>query len=99
MTYEEAIKTIEIAKAEVEWNYPLDYQEAFDVAIGCIEKQIPEKPLIINYNGRTIPYCPICKALLVKFADDDYREIFGEDWVHMNYCDTCGQRIDWSEVK
>lgn len=34
MTYEEAIRTIEIAKAEVEWNYPMEYQEAFDVAIG-----------------------------------------------------------------
>ena len=39
MTQEEAIKTIEIAKAEVEWNYPMEYQEAFDVAVECIEKQ------------------------------------------------------------
>lgn len=39
MNYEESIETIKIAKAEVEWNYPLDYQIAFDVAIDCIEKQ------------------------------------------------------------
>lgn len=39
MNYEEARETIKIAKAEVEWDYPLDYQIAFDVAIDCIEKQ------------------------------------------------------------
>lgn len=39
MNCEEAIKTIEIAKAEVEWNYPLDYQEAFDMAIEALGKQ------------------------------------------------------------
>ena len=33
----ELIKTLKIAKAEVEWNYPLDYQIAFDEAIKIIE--------------------------------------------------------------
>ena len=42
MTYEEAIKTIEIAKADVEWNYPMEYQIAFDIAIDCIKKQDSE---------------------------------------------------------
>ena len=39
MTLEEAISTIEIAKAECEWNAPLDYQIAFDMAIEALEKQ------------------------------------------------------------
>ena len=30
MTYEEAIKTIEVAIADVEWNYPLEYVIAFE---------------------------------------------------------------------
>ena len=30
MTAKEAIQTIEAAKAEVEWNYPLDYAAALE---------------------------------------------------------------------
>ena len=37
MTKEEAIKMIEIAKAEIEWDYPLDYQIAFDMAIEALK--------------------------------------------------------------
>ena len=40
MTNEEAIKTIEVAIADVEWNYPLDYSIAFETAIEALEKQI-----------------------------------------------------------
>ena len=40
MTYKEAIKTIQIAKAEVEWNYPMDYVIAFDKAIEALEELI-----------------------------------------------------------
>jgi hypothetical protein len=42
MTPTEAIEIIKIAKAEVEWNYPLDYQLAFDEAIKALEKQSEE---------------------------------------------------------
>ena len=38
MTNEDAIKTINIAAAEVEWNYPMDYTVAFEAAIEAIEK-------------------------------------------------------------
>ena len=40
MTYEEAIEILKVAKAEVEWNYPLEYQFAIDMAIEALEKQI-----------------------------------------------------------
>lgn len=43
MTPEEAIKTIELAKAEVEWEYPMDYAVAFEKAKEALEKQIPKK--------------------------------------------------------
>lgn len=36
MTIKEAIKTIELAIAEVEWVYPIDYAAAFDVAISAL---------------------------------------------------------------
>lgn len=38
MTNKELINIIEIAKAEVEWDYPLDYQIAFDEAIEIIKR-------------------------------------------------------------
>ena len=41
MTRKEVIDTLEIAKAEVEWNYPLDYATAIDQAVKYVE--IPEK--------------------------------------------------------
>ena len=37
MTPEEAIKTIQVAIAEVEWNYPMDYSVAFETAIEALE--------------------------------------------------------------
>lgn len=37
MTAEEAIKIIEIAIAEVEWEYPMEYAIAFETAIKALE--------------------------------------------------------------
>lgn len=39
MSIDEAIETIEVARAEVEWEYPMDYAAAFDVAIKTLKKQ------------------------------------------------------------
>jgi len=39
MTNEEAIRVINVAKAECEWNAPLEYQEAFDAAIEALMEQ------------------------------------------------------------
>ena len=39
MTNKEAIKTINIAMAEVEWDYPMDYTVAFEKAVEALEKQ------------------------------------------------------------
>lgn len=74
MTTEEAIETIKIAIADVEWNYPLDYSIAFEKAIEALEKQIPKKPIINKrkiqcVNGHNQPtqhykYCPMCGQLM-----------------------------------
>ena len=96
MTNEEAIKTIEVAIAEVEWNYPMDYAIAFETAISALEKQIPKKPKphivqpveapIQIGNGRwqkgtTVYKCPNCK-----------------EWVSKTYkhCPDCGQALDFN---
>ena len=60
MKNEEAIKTIKIAIAEVEWNYPMDYAVAFENAISALEKQIPKKP------SETDKALCICCACVVK---------------------------------
>lgn len=39
MTNKEAIDTIKLAKAEIEWNYPLDYQVALDMAIESLSQE------------------------------------------------------------
>lgn len=39
MTAQEAIKIIEVAIAEVEWNYPLDYAIAFEKAIEALKEK------------------------------------------------------------
>ena len=80
MTAEEAIKTIEVAIAEVEWEYPLDYSVAFETAIEALEKQIPKK---LKDDGWL--YCPICgrDVLLDRF---DYCPDCGQalDWSENN---------------
>ena len=38
MTNEDAIKTINIAIAEVEWDYPMDYTVAFEMAVDALKK-------------------------------------------------------------
>ena len=80
MTAEEAIKTIQVAIAEVEWEYPLDYSVAFETAIEALEKQIPKK---LKDDGWL--YCPICgrDVVMDKF---DYCPDCGQalDWSDNN---------------
>lgn len=91
MTAEEAIKTIQIAIAEVEWNYPLDYSIAFKTAIEALEKQIPKKPI----NEECYYICPCCRDDL-GVSDDD---IFIYELSMPKYCSNCGCVLDWTEVK
>ena len=87
MTAEEAIKTIQIAIAEVELNYPLDYSIAFKTAIKALEKQIPKKPI----NEECYYICPCCRGEL-GVSDDD---IFIFKLSMPKYCSNCGCVLDW----
>ena len=85
MNPKEVIKTLEIAKAEVEWNSPMDYAVAIDEAIKAMEKQIPKKP-VSKYkyrDGENV--CPSCetenRCRIVMFWE--------------KFCPDCGQAIDW----
>ena len=95
MTAEEAIKTIQVAIAEVEWNYPMEYDIAFDTAIEALDKQVAKRPKphtvdveklkIGNANwckGTTVYRCPNCNDFISRTYD---------------FCYKCGQKLDWSE--
>ena len=88
MTNEEAIKTIEVAIAEVEWNYPMNYAVAFETAISALEKQIPKKPIEDDYYDEPA-VCPNCGGNIINIADNDY---------HFQHCHYCGQALDWSDT-
>lgn len=91
MTLEEAIGIVKCAIGEVEWNYPLDYAEAFEVAIEALEKQIPKKPIGEGYYY----LCPCCRDDLGVLDDD----IFIYELSMPKYCSNCGCVLDWTEVK
>ena len=59
MTPQEAIKIIEVAKAECEWNAPLEYQGAFDMAVSALERGIPKKT-VKPYSPYFRYACPTC---------------------------------------
>lgn len=58
MTKEEAINTLKAAIAEVEWNYPMDYAIAFEMAIASLraqqERENPEPEKIKKNAGRKV---------------------------------------------
>lgn len=85
MTAKEAIQTIEAAKAEVEWNYPLDYAAAFEMAIKALEKQMPKKP--ISCDGRDWYLCPNCLRAIKKRIEDSDHDI--------KFCPFCGKALGW----
>ena len=91
MTPEEAIETIKIAIADVEWNYTLDYSIAFETAIEALEKQVPKKPIDVCTPVVTWGLCPICKGELNKLGNQPNR-VFEST----KYCPDCGQALDWS---
>ena len=99
MTAEEAIKTIQVVIAEVEWEYPLDYSIAFETAIEALEKQIPKKPKRVDKNsvfdGNWKMICPCCGATLMKriTTEDESRPVHYNMTKHCK----CGQALDWSE--
>ena len=77
MTPQEAIKIIEIAIAEVEWEYPMEYTEAFEIAIRALEKQILKKVIFMSDKSKV---CGSCKQRVLRHQP--YCEDCGQalDW-------------------
>ena len=98
MTAEEAIKTIQVAIAEVEWEYPMEYAIAFETAIEALEKQIPKKPKRVDKNsvfdGNWKKICPCCGVTLIKRITTE-NESYPVHYNMTKHCN-CGQALDWS---
>lgn len=93
MNYQEAIELLNelLSKGNFTDQYgDMDdsspYEEAINIAVKAIEKQIPKKAKNNDYYSeieRFIGACPLCNCYNV--SDDDN-----------NYCYVCGQALDWS---
>ena len=92
MTPEKAVKTIQVAIAEVEWNYPLDYAIAFETAIKALKKQVAKTPKKI---GKQHYACPLCDSIL----NISYDDIFIYEIPLPHYCETCGQYLGWENIE
>ena len=74
----------EIIECEESICYVTDIDaEPLRLAIKALEKQIPKKPV---YGAANIK-CPNCGATLLYYFHS----------FKIDYCDECGQRLDWSE--
>lgn len=58
-----------------------------DLAIKSLEKQIPKKPIL---NDDEDHVCPECHGGFIypNYVTEDKHQ-------HCNYCNECGQRLDW----
>ena len=89
MTNQEAINDLkvilsEITECEESICYITDVDaEPLRLAIKALERQIPKKPV---YGAANIK-CPNCGATLLYYFYS----------FKIDYCDECGQRLDWSE--
>ena len=89
MTNQEAINDLkvilsEITECEESICYVTDIDaEPLRLAIKALEKQTPKKPV---YGAANIK-CPNCGATLLYYFYS----------FKIDYCDECGQRLDWSE--
>lgn len=86
MKYQEAL---EIIKDELPFTSGV-IEEALGLVEKCVNKQIPKK-VILGYDEQDSICCPNCK-----------RELMSMDWHDhwkCNYCEVCGQALDWSDTE
>lgn len=72
-------------------------QRGYDLKrlLEMMEKQTAKKVTSFDYHNGTVNYgCPVCKRKIISKIDGEWcGGAFNE------YCDRCGQRLDWSEKR
>ena len=92
MNREEALKKLKTSVVMVLRGSATEFQEALDIAVKALEKQIPKKPNVEGdgYADGVLIYdtwiCPHCE-IRYEIDYDDYA-----------YCPNCGQAIDRSDI-
>jgi hypothetical protein len=90
MTTQEAIETLKLMQGQVEWDYPMEYAVAVDMAVDALKKKIPMKPI---KQGTYEPVlCPSCGAWLSTHHGDGYFTCAEPDYC---YNEDCHQALDW----
>ena len=83
MTYKQAI--IVLSMIEAHGRVPILAKEK---SIEALKKQMPKKVVV----DKNIYLCPNCGANVETDCGDDMLDY------RLNYCDNCGQKLDWSEL-
>ena len=87
-TYEEAIRELEDRYLSISCYADKEAcnkaNEAIDIAIQALEKQIPKKVISDEAFGR----CPVCGYIFNSELVNEY---------NIKYCPDCGQALDWSD--
>ena len=66
-----------------------EHIKSIEIAIEALKKQMPKKVL----TERNIYICPSCGASVETDCGDDMLDY------RLNFCDNCGQKLDWSELE
>lgn len=91
MTEQEAIEKLknmrlfmQITDENNDCKFTEDDYKANEMSIQALEKQMPKKPKERDCIGFDTLACPECKMAL---------------YLYEQYCDNCGQKIDWSDME
>lgn len=90
MTESEAIKYL---KCLAVYGYSL-HQEAVEIAIKALEKQIPKKPTLEG-DGYALGGGLVYDTWICPNCEKDYEV----DYQDYDYCPNCGQCIDWKSIR
>jgi len=80
MTSKEAIRIIQVAISEIEWQYPMDYETAFAEAIRALSRQEASEPQRDYTTTLTVWHCGACGRRLNRKG---------------KYCWYCGHAVKW----
>lgn len=96
MTENEAIKELHGIRPRC-GIIPQKRAEALDVAIQALEKQIPKKPMRIERSAMGWEYRDYyCHCGKFIGAEPHIKSILEKGEIPVEYCDNCGQHLDWS---
>lgn len=92
MTNKQAINGLKYLISDECTDSQYGFVEEIETAIKALEKQVEKKPKKI---GKQHYACPLCDSIL----DISYDDIFIYEMQLPNYCETCGQALDWGDIE